>query len=117
MIEKTMTIMRKVMVALSIAFAVTWVVQQADTQIASLSVRGSGLRGSFSEANVNGPSTKKELHVVVQEGRHLAKLVGLGGGGEPAASVFPLQLCQGDCDNDDEVSSFPVCQQAASNIA
>jgi hypothetical protein len=33
MIEKTMTIVRKLMVALSIVFAVVWVAQQADTHI------------------------------------------------------------------------------------
>lgn len=35
--------------------------------------------------------------------RKLQTLVGFGG--EPDPSRFPLQLCQGDCDNDDEVCS------------
>lgn len=63
---------------------------------------------------MNGLSTKNELRIVVpakQKRRHLSKLVGYGG--EPAASHFPLQLCEGDCDNGQvSSSSYPVSQQA-----
>jgi hypothetical protein len=110
MTEKAMTIMRNLVLALSFVFGVAWVIRQTDTNITAPSVRGPGLRGFFLEAkNRSEHSTKKELRIVVpakQERRHLAKLLGFGG--EPDAFRFPLQICEGDCDNDDEVSSCLV---------
>ena len=38
----------------------------------------------------NSPGRKLQLQLV-------------GYGGEPPANRFPLQLCEGDCDNDDQV--------------
>lgn len=81
------------------------------------------LRGSNLENNKNGSdigniieleARRRELRVVVRrkglKGKRRRKLPELVGyGGEPDASLFPLDECEGDCDNDDEVSHHFGC--------
>jgi len=65
-------------------------------------------------ATVNDNTTNlnnSTIHGNLRQGqrRKLPRIQGLGG--EPDASLFPLHLCQGDCDNDNECAPGLVCFQ------
>ena len=101
---------RILVLTLSIAVAFLWVARHTDTKIASLPLRDSRLRGRLLVVNASELAPPNELRIIVpveHKRRRLPNLVGYGG--EPAASHFPLQLCEGDCDNDNDVSSYRDC--------
>ena len=55
----------------------------------------------------SGESTRQIIRLeVAEEARHLQGVELEGHGGSPASEHLPLQLCEGDCDDDDDVSEI-----------
>lgn len=82
-------------------FVLLWIARQnRDSLLLILhpKLRGSNLQDYKNISSIQ----RRELRVVVPKQRKLPPLVGYGG--EPDASHFPLQLCEGDCDTDSDVS-------------
>ncbi|CAB9505702.1 expressed unknown protein [Seminavis robusta] len=97
----SITVIKILITAASLTAAVLWVVGRHNDHMALFSPQSS-LRGSSA-----ADDSQRELKIVVE--RRLPDLEGFGG--EPDDSYFPLQLCQGDCDSDDECDVGLVCFQ------
>ena len=101
---------RKLALAAGLVIALPSILQKTQDEISNLAhtkLRGnnnrSSARNSLRQTTVQSTKRRKEVRIVRRvPRRQLPALNGLGG--EPDSDYFPLQECEGDCDEDDDVS-------------
>jgi hypothetical protein len=88
---------------------------QRDRNEAVPGCEGEGKRGTDYCYIVNTP-TEAEETITAEAGETTTVLTKVGDNGEPS-NVFPLQVCEGDCDSDNECDKGLKCMQRSGTEA